>query len=865
MNVWLGRPSIVAEPRRRAVELALDVLSAGILAVAAATAPPAWHVALLVAGGVALLEWAPVLLVPAGRLLLVPLITLPTTLLFGWQPAVLGTTLGILLSALPVPDRPYRARIRVEVPALALAGVGATLAGHAWSPVPAATPTVATCLAYFAALMVLETVQMCVDEGVDWGRAARYVGGVWGVHAGMESAIVLVSVVATAEIRWPLGAYVVPPLAALVALQIYYPHIRRGLEQQRMLASVALMASAVDAKDPYTGDHSQDVARLSLRVARILGLDEHEAHNVYLTGLMHDIGKVVVPPEILRKRGDLTDEERAVMQRHVDAGADMIRNITGLEDIASSVAATHEHVNGSGYPRHLTGENIPLSARINLVIDAYNALTTTRPYRVACSAEEAYVEIQAHAGKQFDVKVVEALGIAIGLRASRRDPARVPRSSALRLLRTRSFALLYAGELISYLGDEIFLIALSLWVYKLTGSAVMLAAALIAGVAGQGVFGLFAGAVADRFDRRRVIIVSDIARTVVIALLPLVLPRSIPFGFVLLLAASIGTIFFRSGLMALVPTIVPASELGTANALLQTTARIAEVAGGVLGAGLVILLGYQLVFYLNALSFLASALAVALIPLGWRAGLSTAPRRAVRAEIAEGLRFISETPLHRFLALLVFPGYLTLAAFALMAPMVVGTAHLSPMAYGTVYSAWGGGKLIAAVALAGGVTRWMTPSFVVAMYVVTSVGIAVFGSSSLFPLLVIGAAVYGFGNVATTVANMTLSMAATPTPLVGRVMASRQVFIAIPTILGMVVFGRLADIAGTQASLLTLAFISAIGVAGIWGRFDRTVLPQRVIPSATGAPAAAQITLPLSSGSATVDSATPDAVAAETR
>lgn len=821
---------------RGTVQIALGILSAGILALASLTEPPLWHAAVLVAGGVALLEWTPVLLLPAGRLLLVPLITLPTMILSGWQPAVLGAALGILLSAVPDRRRPFLRRILVEVPALALAAAAATLLNRTWTPVATATPTAAACLAYFMALMALESVQLSVAEGVDWPRALRYVGSVWGVHAGVESVIVLVSVVATAEIPWLLGAYVVPPLAALVALQIYYPRIRRGLEQQRMLASVALMAAAVDAKDPYTGDHSQNVARLSLRVARLLGLDEHAAHDVFLTGLLHDIGKIVVPPEILRKDGPLTGDERTTMQLHAQAGADMIRNITGLEEIALSVAATHEHVDGSGYPQRLAGTDIPLGARINLVVDAYTALTTTRSYRVACSPQAAYEEIKAHAGGQFDPEVVEALGKALGLQVPHRRRVGIPGSGALRLLRTRSFALLYAGELISYVGDAIFLTALSLWIYQLTGSAALLAATLIATIAGQGIFGFLAGAMADRFDRRRVIIISDIGRAVLIALLPFVLPRSLPLGLVLLLAANIGTVFFRSGLMALVPTIVPAEDLATANALMQTTARIAEVIGGVLGSGMILLLGYKLVFYANALSFLASALAVALIPLAWRTGIAERPR-AVGAEIAEGLRFIWRTPLHRFLALLIFPGCLTLAIDALVAPMVVGTARLSPMAYGGVFSAMGLGKFVAAVVLAGGVARWMTPSFVVATYLLTSLGIAVFGESPLYSLLVTGAFVFGFGNVATSVAVSTLSMAATPKTLVGRVMASRQVFIAVPHVFGMLIFARIADFAGAQSALFALAFVSALGVFGVWG-FGRKSLPHRAIPLPGGVPAA---------------------------
>src|SRR5262249_16007216 len=148
--------------------------------------------------------------------------------------------------------------------------------------------------------------------------------------------------------------------------------------------------------------------------------------------------------------------------------------------------------------------------------------------------------------------------------------------------------LLWAGELVSFIGDNIFFVAITLWVLKLTGSATALAASLIAATVGQGLLGLFAGALTDRIDRRAVIILSDVGRALIVSAIPFVLPHSIPAGLVLLMALNVGTVFFRTGVFALIPTVVSHEELLTANALFQTTQRIGEIAGGFLG-GIIVL------------------------------------------------------------------------------------------------------------------------------------------------------------------------------------------------------------------------------------------------------------------------------------
>ncbi len=390
--------------------------------------------------------------------------------------------------------------------------------------------------------------------------------------------------------------------------------------------------------------------------------------------------------------------------------------------------------------------------------------------------------------------------------------------------------------MVSFVGDQIFFVALTLWVLKLTGSVTMVAVTLVAATVGQGLLGLPAGALADRIDRRGVIIAADVGRAMIVAILPFVLPRSIPLGFVLLIVMNFGTVFFRTAVFALIPSVVPREDLATANALFQTTQRIAEIVGGVLGGVIVAVAGYHLVFYLDAASFLISAVCVAMIPIAWRAGLGTARARELTVEIREGLEYIWHTPLHRVMGLLAIAGYMTLAFDALMSPMVIKTAGLSVVAYGVINSMLGAGKLFTAATLTGTGWQWANVPFVVAMFLLTSLAVILFGATAFYPMLLAAAFLYGAGNIASNIANATLSLGNVPSALAGRLMASRQVFIAATTLAGMLVFGLIGDLAGPPVALIALGLTSGVGVAVVWLMAGRSLREGRPVPAASRIP-----------------------------
>ncbi len=195
-----------------------------------------------------------------------------------------------------------------------------------------------------------------------------------------------------------------PDLLELAELR----RLAEGPDRAARLRAAASLAHAVDARDAYTGSHSYMVGELSARVAKRMGLDGEQIELARLAGSLHDLGKLAIPEEILRKPGPLNEAERLVLERHPQIGFRMLDSL-GVEPVASWVLHHHERWDGNGYPERLGGERIPLGSRILLVADAYDAMTTDRVYRSRLSHERAMAELERCAGTQFDPAVVDAL------------------------------------------------------------------------------------------------------------------------------------------------------------------------------------------------------------------------------------------------------------------------------------------------------------------------------------------------------------------------------------------------------------------------------------------------------------------------
>ena len=182
----------------------------------------------------------------------------------------------------------------------------------------------------------------------------------------------------------------------------------RALELRRSYeATVRALAGAVEARDAYTGKHAERVAAYGMALARECGLRVEEPH-VEFGFLLHDIGKVAISDAILHKPGSLTPPERDVMRTHPVIGDAIVSGIDFLAEARHVVRSHHERWDGTGYPDQLVGEEIPLAARVFAVADTFDALTSDRPYRAACSFETARAVIAAGAGTQFDPDVADA-------------------------------------------------------------------------------------------------------------------------------------------------------------------------------------------------------------------------------------------------------------------------------------------------------------------------------------------------------------------------------------------------------------------------------------------------------------------------
>jgi putative two-component system response regulator len=179
-------------------------------------------------------------------------------------------------------------------------------------------------------------------------------------------------------------------------------------EAQVLFEALKALASAVDAKDPYTARHSMRVTRLSLLLADGLGLTSDEKYVLELSAWMHDVGKIGVPDHILTKGSPLTKSEFEIMKIHAQKGGEIVGQIEELTRVADVIRHHHERLDGRGYPDGLRGEAIPLLSRVILIADSYEAMTSNRSYRTGVGRGYAFEELRRHSGTQFDPDLVES-------------------------------------------------------------------------------------------------------------------------------------------------------------------------------------------------------------------------------------------------------------------------------------------------------------------------------------------------------------------------------------------------------------------------------------------------------------------------
>ena len=218
---------------------------------------------------------------------------------------------------------------------------------------------------------------------------------------------------ATSPTRHQWSVLLIAPLFGVLAA--FSRERRTRLEQLVELndayrGTALVLGDVVEADDSYTGEHCKGVVRLALELSDQLGLDAQRRRNVEFSALLHDVGKIAVPKEIINKPGKLDEREWAIIKTHTIEGQKMLERVGGfMREVGQIIRSSHERWDGKGYPDGLVGSAIPLEARIVSVCDAFNAMTTTRSYRPAMPLRAAVVELQEHSGTQFDPQVIAAI------------------------------------------------------------------------------------------------------------------------------------------------------------------------------------------------------------------------------------------------------------------------------------------------------------------------------------------------------------------------------------------------------------------------------------------------------------------------
>jgi len=261
------------------------------------------------------------------------------------------------------------------------------------------------------ALYVVSTSAVVVAAGRMLRRRAF---DIWAEAAGVElkqtAAIYIAGyLLAVLSNGRPLLAVVM--MGPIAALQLALNRSTQLREQT--VAAVQSMADVVDRRDPYTYQHSQDVAAYAVRTARQLHLPDRDVEMIRLAARVHDLGKIAVPDAVLHKAGRLTDHEFELMKKHPQDGADILAKFPEYRRGRELVLAHHERMDGRGYPRGLAGTAIPLGARIIAVADAWDAMTSNRPYRVALDQDVALGELMRGRGIQWDAEVVDAFAATL--------------------------------------------------------------------------------------------------------------------------------------------------------------------------------------------------------------------------------------------------------------------------------------------------------------------------------------------------------------------------------------------------------------------------------------------------------------------
>jgi MFS family permease len=381
-------------------------------------------------------------------------------------------------------------------------------------------------------------------------------------------------------------------------------------------------------------------------------------------------------------------------------------------------------------------------------------------------------------------------------------------------MRNRNYALLWASQGVSQLGDRFHWVAISLWVYAVTKSALAVSYAIIALMVGPAVVGLFAGALVDRWNRKRTMVVADLVRGVLVALIPWLMARSLLLVYLDLFLVSCSSSFFRPAMLASIPRIVSKKELMPANSFLATVDTGTEVIGPLAAGYFVQVRGYSQAMYFDAGSYFVSALLVGLLslPRAIPRDTSLIQPGGILHDIKEGLRYIRKDRLQFGLLMFVFLGWWLSGLNSVQTPLAKGVFGLSDAEFGWFNSVWGIGFVAASLLLGWYGHRIPNGRLIAGGFIGWAIATGITGLALNSGMLYAAVFWVGFANIALFIGLSTTIMEATPSDMLGRVIAIRQVSLTAVRLAAMLAFGYIADRVGPKESVIGMAGLSLVGL-----------------------------------------------------
>src|SRR5229473_1468798 len=613
----------------------------------------------------------------------------------------------------------------------------------------------------------------------------------------------------------------------LVVLLLYGPLLiyRASIQKQRRLDtwlrdSYIMQSRVVDKRDGQTFGHSQRVGELSEAVARLLHLSEEACNTIRVGGVLHDLGKIAIPDSILLKPGKLTPEEYEIIKTHPVEGAQILAEHPEQREVSEILRHHHERWDGAGYPDGIKGEEIPIGSRIVNACDAFDTITQARVFRPTVKTpEEAIRELHGLAGTWYDPKVIAALEKIVAERwgVHLEGPiAPAARSISFReVLAIRPFRLLWIGQAISYFGDMMNTTGLAIMLFLVTHSPSMVALGLIAKAAPTVLFGLVAGALVDRFNRQRVMILTDVVRAVLTMTIPFLALTWLPGVFVVVFLVATASTLFNPAKQAILPNLVPAEFLVKANSLISSSEKTMELLGYSLAGLIAAVASWQPLFIVDAATFIVSA--VTLLGVADRSRIQA---RAVRLldDIKEGSRFVlTNRTLRSTMGLTFFAVIFGSLTVPILVVMAFGPLGGGAFGYGVLEAAIGAGAIVGALAAPGIMNRWPAGFLILAGVGGTGLAGAITGFSRSVPTAALFLFLSGVANTVYYVSLISVTQAEAPDRIRGRVMSTRFLLVQLGLLAGMGLSGPLTDRLGAPLVFVTAGLLlvcaAAVGFA----------------------------------------------------